>query len=145
MKYLRKFNESIKQYQDDVDAFIALTNDSLAYLIDEGVKLNINKDKHSKLVGGGIALYVEIDLPYLNWDEIKDYFIPYVEMVNTNYEFRLSKVKGDDVAIIFMTKNLDDIRKFTSYNINNIITDNMGVLNEHEECIYNIYFDVIFK
>ena len=82
MKYLRKFNES---YSDDVQEFC---DNNIAYLKDEGYKIYVN-DMGSRIE---VSFFMEewwntIDysLTKFNWDDVKEDFIPFIELFNEKY------------------------------------------------------------
>lgn len=71
MKHLRRFNES--KYDELND----LVEGSLAYLLDEGYEFNIRAERYGKNNRFIFLLYK--DYQFMNWKDIKDYFIPFLE------------------------------------------------------------------
>lgn len=71
MKHLRRFNES--KYEEVND----LIEGSLAYLLDEGYEFSMTAKKYGKNKGFIFLLYKDYQL--MNWEDIKDYFIPFLE------------------------------------------------------------------
>lgn len=85
MKYLKRF-EGLNSYNNEIEEFKELSNNYLAYLLDDGIK--IDTSNKSLLQNGGVTLYVKLKIPRLRWSRIKDYIIPYLETIYNDYEFR---------------------------------------------------------
>lgn len=121
MKYLRKYNEELSRYPDkECDPafflklerdFRKLTNECLAFLVDEGFTISIT-----------IGSYMP-DLMLLNsnkfftWDDIKEDFIPYMEMVTE--KFQVLNEFSQPIYIITTEGNY-------TLSINDIIHDHVG-------------------
>lgn len=110
MKYLKRFNENTEyNFEIFLNKFEQETFDYLAFLYDEGVTMNVEDNSgYVKMVnpniGSGI-IYVELFIPEIKWEDLKDYIIPYFEFINSEYSF----VEGDDfgfVSIINISGNL---------------------------------------
>lgn len=78
MKHIRRFNES--KYDEVKD----LTEGSLAYLTDEGYEFNIRAESYGKNNRFIFLLYK--DYQFMNWEDIKDYFIPFLERLKDKCE-----------------------------------------------------------
>ena len=102
MKYLMKYNESIKEIDFDklVNDFKNLSNECLAYLVDDGFTISIRKDGNP-FVGYYISFSLTIEKTIGNpdeggryisenfsWKDIKDDFIPYLQMVKEKFLIR---------------------------------------------------------
>lgn len=92
MKYLRKFNESI-----DNDQLTDLCDMCLAYLMDDGYEYNIKGFSwlHTRVIYFDNKQIENKSKywPYRNenifkWDDIKDHFIPFLEMLSKDYKIR---------------------------------------------------------
>jgi hypothetical protein len=106
MKYLIRFNESI----DEIEKF---SRDSLAYLLDEGFEFKkISSDRDHYIC---FCLYkvdpkrisptlVDKNTNGFYWDDIKDDFIPFLELFNEKFPYGKSSIK----SIGFNTKNRFD-------------------------------------
>jgi len=79
MKYLRSFNESIT---DDLEIFC---KENLAYLIDEGFKVNV--DRTHKEVKIRIHNFYFPNWTKFTWDDVKDDVIPFLEILSDKYNF----------------------------------------------------------
>ena len=81
MRYLKKF-ESLRN--KNVDKLVDLTENYLAYLIDYGLKFEIND---SNPINKGQLEYIYILLkPNLLWEDIRPTFLSYLEVIMENYE-----------------------------------------------------------
>lgn len=78
MKHIRRFNES--KYDEVND----LIEGSLAYLADEGYEFNIRAESYGKNNRFIFLLYK--DYQFMNWEDIKDYFIPFLERLKDKCE-----------------------------------------------------------
>jgi len=94
MKYLKKFNENNIDLQ-------TYCNDYLVYLIDLGFKIDVNTT-HTGF--SRISIYNGKVSNTFNWNDVKDYIIPFITMLNDE--------KGID-EIYF--KFFDSMMKFNKY------------------------------
>jgi hypothetical protein len=145
MKHLRKYNESITI--EDVELFV---RNNLAYLLDDGYKLLF----HEKIGHPNFTKFIQIsightytrkiddnigDFKYFRWEDIKDDFIPFIEVLNDKYKV------GN---IIFYRMFLDPSKKneplhqqkYTSFLYKKIsdINDDLSIENELREIIIEI-------
>jgi len=83
MKYLKPFNESLKEETEELQEFCDM---NLAYLVDEGFKTTIESDKYSKSLyftkGYNGRMY---ESETFEWDEIKNSFIPFLTLLDRKY------------------------------------------------------------
>lgn len=94
MKHLRSFNESLKEdLQDFCDTH-------LAYLLDKGFHNYIDRERWNKY-----KIYHNLrftkgytDSKVFAWSEISDHFVPFIYMLNKNYDL-------DGVTITFERDN----------------------------------------
>ena len=87
MKYLRSFNESdvlldMIGITDDLEIFC---KENLAYLIDEGFKVNV--DRTYKEVKIQIHNFYFPNWTKFTWDDVKDDVIPFLEILREKYSF----------------------------------------------------------
>jgi hypothetical protein len=93
MKYLKPFNESIENLQQELKDFCET---SLAYLLDEGFDISVTlkdnvkfTDKQHLLVTLGLeGQETKQPNPWERyyWDDVKDYYIPFIQMLVRRYE-----------------------------------------------------------
>jgi hypothetical protein len=99
MKYLRKFNES---KGNDIKEFV---DNYLSYLLDEGFETIIDLEKDPDAISFSTDLHLLIPNNDLSdegtysafgkifyWDDIKDYFIPFMLMFIEEYSFSSLKI-----------------------------------------------------
>jgi hypothetical protein len=139
MRYLRKYNEEFTGMTDP--NLIELTNnlkkladECLAYLHDEGFSVSVGRKSYNPIKGylpefsilkrkGEVDEYNTTNVEKFTWEEIKDDFIPFIEMCNERYlfingvifksfgfhQFEVEDVINDDVSGI-LDKSLVSIR-----------------------------------
>jgi hypothetical protein len=106
MKHLKKFNESInrEELQDFCDTY-------LAYLLDND-EFKVYVSRHStaiSLVKGRREEYKALNSPefIFTWDEIKDYFIPFLHMLSK--QSPITRIKFWNLNRRFDPNKLDGI------------------------------------
>jgi hypothetical protein len=81
MKYLKPFNESLKEETELLQEFCDM---NLAYLVDEGFKTTIDSYTNSKII-----YFTKVGNKYesetFEWDEIKNSFIPFLTLLDRKY------------------------------------------------------------
>ena len=94
MKHLKPFNESKENLVDELKDFCET---SLAYLLDDGYDISVTlrdkvkfPDKQHLLVtlglnGIGEDLWLQ-DYNLFSWNDVKDYYIPFIQMLVRRYE-----------------------------------------------------------
>ena len=105
MRYLKSFNESVKSSTDEVKDF---AEDCLAYLLDDGFEITGHHMAHDDK-----QIVIWIDKPGPNkgqiktrigfeWDDIKDYYIPFVQLLANRYQLaRFEQIGGVDYPVRF--------------------------------------------
>jgi len=92
MRYLRKFNESI-----DNDQLTDLCDMCLAYLMDDGYEYNIKDFSwlntkviyfDNKQIENKSKYWPYKNENFFKWVDIKDHFIPFLEMLSKDYKIR---------------------------------------------------------
>lgn len=146
MRYLKKFNETLTSNVDELREY---SESYLAYLLDDGFELNfstagdysnttIQFTKTSSFVGK------------FNWNDIKDIFIPYMTILNDNYDIRENlefDLYGENsFNIFFINKNdilNDNIENVTEDILGEIINDFIPDKTNLSECdILSIEFTI---
>ena len=107
MKHLKRFNES-NSYEEELKDFC---EGYLAYLLDDGdyELFTYTYVEHFKI------LLCEKDRSYIEWDNIKEHFIPFLSMLDKNYSIESGEIY-DEKAI-----DIDG----TEYLISDLIDDNI--------------------
>jgi hypothetical protein len=98
MKHLKKFNESLQS--DEIDELKDFCETSLAYLLDEGYNVSVSMrdqvkypEKQHTIVSLGLdSKYSEFQT--FDWNDVKDYYIPFLQMLVRRYEL-LPYTTGD--------------------------------------------------
>ena len=97
MKYLKKYNESADN-KDSKELLTKISNECLAYLLDDGYQLHFS---YSDLVGcwyNGIDFRInKPEFERFTWKDIKDDFIPFIEMVNDKFKI-LDKITNNEIT-----------------------------------------------
>ena len=79
MKYLKKYNESVS-FENQLETFC---KENLAYLIDEGYYVGLDEEVEDED-------YLRITFTNMgknfNWNDIKEDFIPFLELLKEKYE-----------------------------------------------------------
>lgn len=117
MKYLKRFNESLSNdFTLDLKDFC---EGYLAYLLDEGFEVDVqhmySKDKYKHI---DFHLITIKKLGKLSkWEEIKDYFIPFISVLSKEYNLGYIKFYGikyynfihkEPVSKLYYAKNIID-------------------------------------
>ena len=107
MKHLKRFNES-NSYEEELRDFC---EGYLAYLLDDGdyEVFTYTYAEHFKI------LFCEKVRSYIEWDNIKERFIPFLSMLDKNYNIESGEIY-DEKAI-----DIDG----TEYLISDLIDDNI--------------------
>lgn len=103
MKHLKRFDESLQQ--DDLQELLDFVETSLAYLIDEGFEVGLDDDYlHLSLPGkspyGANPNAISVKDPF-NWNDIKDHFIPFLQLLSRRYELKHFGDRPSDYVILF--------------------------------------------
>jgi len=127
MRYL-KYNEEFTGITDPnliklVDDLKSFANDSLAYLIDDGFSISVGRKSYNPIKGylpefsilkrkGEVDEYNTAKVEKFTWEEIKDDFIPFIEMCNEKY--------------LFMNVAIFNTFGFHQVQIDDLINDNLN-------------------
>lgn len=122
MRFLRKFNEAVNKKE-----LKEFCEEYLAYLIDEGFEIEIVSEDGLEFVHiSKPQSFFEVDredetfgrrYQTFQWSEVKDQFIPFLKMLETNYNLE-DKRRGNLVCF-------DYLHNHRLYNLNQILNDNL--------------------
>lgn len=141
MKYLKTSDDLI--VENIINDVRLLSDDCLAYLIDDRICsvsfAPYNKNLRDRLV------QVILHIDEKSWDDIKDYIIPYIEIMNNNYH--LVNNIGDEPNDTVGFSHIDYAAEEQYYNyasIDNILNDNLEFIGtSHLDGQYEEYIDKI--
>jgi hypothetical protein len=133
MRYLKTF-ENLGQFTGGVYEIEAFIKNNLAYILDEGFTYKVN----FKFYGGKMNYIVKIDKieqkdnnrkqVIFNWEELKDDFIPFLELLNDTYT--LESYSPEDKSLVIDsgdTLGFYPGRQYKRwYNIEELIDDTIG-------------------
>ena len=125
MKYLPKLNEKKDGVPDSLIEIKNLCNTNLAYLMDEGFKLDflIRKNRISDKGYKTVRILLKKDdgarPNTFRWDDIKDDFIPSIIMLSEKYQLYQHYPNKKDICINFL-KETD-----TYFSIEDLLEDNI--------------------
>jgi len=139
MRYLKRYNESVSE--EDLRDFC---ESSMAYLMDEGFTIKIHGQRttpFSSLPKGhfNIWLHKNNATEFFKWDEVKDYYIPFLQLLSNRYDIRNFEGKEDTTPTIrFRYRQKKDysfvnVNKDFSYGrtINDNVFDSEGYWKDH--------------
>ena len=125
MKYLKRFNEDLVN-REELKDFCEMY---LAYLVDDNIKISVVQNnilyKNKGITREPICINIHVFMSYENnqaifktWGEVKDQFIPFIQMLDNNYNIAYDKsVEFPNVATT-ITFTKDEI-------INDVPNDNI--------------------
>jgi hypothetical protein len=128
MKHLKRFNESLQS--DEVEQLKDFCETSLAYLLDDGYNVSLSIRDQVKYPGRN-HIIVSLGLPEenyavgyqkFNWNDVKDYYIPFLQMLQRRYEL-LPYL--DDTAHIYVCFNTTSGLRYLS--LDQVINDKTGL------------------
>jgi hypothetical protein len=123
MKYIKKFNESLKEaeneiYQKKLDEIKKFCNENLAYLIDSGFNmryfeypewLSVNLHKNGKL---------------FKWEEVVDDVVPFLQVIDTKYGLvKLKSTSNRDKHSKKCTVVFSDYKYSYKYTLSDLVND----------------------
>ena len=133
MKHLKMFNESLTP--DEVDELKDFCETSLAYLLDDGYQVSVSvrdkvkypftnqyvticKEKQHTIVS--LGLKGKMGYRLFDWNDVKDYYIPFIQMLQRRYE--LQSFLGDAGYVCFNTE-----MEFRYLSLDQVINDRVGL------------------
>ena len=129
MKYLKKFNESVDiESLNTVLELKSFTEDCLAYLLDDGLEVDVQNAY--KQEGYWEEKIYEISLfnstREFSWRQIKDYYIPFIQLLSNRYEILPLYTFKDEVDN-FIIKIAANFSGYYHYTYEDIINDRVGI------------------
>jgi len=132
MKHLKTFNENKENLVEEVQDFCET---SLAYLLDDGYDISISlrdqvkyPEKQHIIVSLGLPNENYVALrPYdgyrkFNWDDVKDHYIPFLQMLVRRYELLPYLDAAAHVYVCFNTAS-----GFRYLSLDQVINDKTGL------------------
>lgn len=132
MKYLRKFNEGVST--EDIRDFC---ESSFAYLMDEGftIKIFSSDDPRTSLPKGQFNIWLQKDnaRSFFKWDDVKDYYIPFLQLLDNRYDIGGFNTTNGEKNIRFRDYSFVNANKDFSYGrvINDDVFDSEGYWKDH--------------
>lgn len=141
MIYLKKFESS--SFLTKGTEFVEMSKSYLVFLIDEGLKFGTDQ----RILNDRHALYINLYLPNMLWENIKDTIIPYIEIISNDYTFNKDNYKKE--INISYADGPEKSYKTDGYSVQDIIDDNLSFGPFHGDSeenyyIYNISFRIVF-
>lgn len=140
MKHIKRFNESLENYLDQLKDFC---ESNLVYLLDEGFQLKydtqvmhfpeIKTIKQDGDAGVNVKIicpnYYNSNLPNTHWSEIKDYIIPFLQRLCNEYQL-YTYYEGFDYEKNEIAKEdkyvaLQEETQFKYYTLEDLIEDKL--------------------
>lgn len=142
MKHIKRFNESLESYLEQLKDFC---ESNLVYLLDEGFKLKYDTDpmnfpellviKHRGDAGVNVRImcpnYRKSNLPNTHWSDIKDYIIPFLQRLcneyklYTYYEKKEFDQKKNEIVKEDKYVALQEETQFMYYTLEDLIKDKL--------------------
>ena len=126
MKHLKKFNESLQT--NEVDELKDFCETSLAYLLDDGYKVSVSmmdkvKYPEKQHIIVSLGLMETWGYQKFNWDDVKDYYIPFLQMLVRRYE--LLPYLDEDTSHVYVQFNTAGGFRYLS--LDQVINDRTGL------------------
>jgi hypothetical protein len=127
MKHLKKFNESLQP--DEVTELKDFCETSLAYLLDDGYNVSLSireypEKQHSRHIFAMsiVSLGLKGDMGYrlFDWNDVKDYYIPFLQMLQRRYEL----LSYNDEGASYLQFNTE--LGFRYLSLDQVINDRVG-------------------
>lgn len=150
MKHLKPFNESKENLKEELQDFC---DNSLAYLYDEGYTISLSVRDQVKYPGKN-HIVVSLGLPEenhvpttygngyqkFNWQDVKDYYIPFLQLLVRRYELQPYL---DDTAQVYLQFNT--ISGFRYLTLDAVINDRTGLDYNLKAPLWGINLKVVDK
>jgi len=100
MKHLKMFKESLDDYE--VDELKDFCETNLAYLMDDGFHISCDDNQylHLSLPGKSRTAYGTAKDEFY-WNDIKDHFIPFLQLLSRRYELKQFGDRPSDYVVLF--------------------------------------------
>lgn len=103
MKYLKSFNEK-KNYQEILSDVKELCEESLVYLLDDpSYNLKFFFSIHNTLS----IVFLKKEKTSFSWDDIKNDYIPFIEILSSKYNIHKSERTGKEVSTTYLKEYLE--------------------------------------
>ena len=97
MKYIKKYSSLIvESVKDDLKDFCET---SLVYLLDEGFEIDCEESRF-----GIIDIFLSLNKQF-DWNDIKDYFIPFIQLLSRRYVLEEFSTYSADTTSSIITQN----------------------------------------
>lgn len=121
MKHLRSFNESVDiESLNMVLELKSFTEDCLAYLLDEALEVEVQKAYKQE----GYVIILFNSTREFSWTQIKNYYIPFIQLLSNRYEVLPLNTFQEEDFIIKIGANYSG---YYYYTYSDIINDKIGV------------------
>ena len=122
MKHLKKFNESLEP--NDVEELKDFCENCLAYLLDDGYNVSVTSRDQVKYPD---KPYIIVSLGLLEprkfyWNDVKDYYIPFLQMLQRRYELLPYLDASAHIYVCFNTAS-----GFRYLSLDQVINDKTGL------------------
>ena len=132
MKHLKRYNEGLTD--DEVEELKDFCESSLAYLLDDGYDVYIQREWN-------VGFHVVFGLPgtedseYFYWNDIKDHYIPFLQLLSRRYKLGTYSVNDKSGNVFFNSDNSE------YYTVDQVINDENDII----ENIWGINVKVVDK
>lgn len=138
MRYLKTF-ETLDKFSNGLSEIETFIKNNLAYILDEGFTYKVNFKQYGGRMNYPVKIHkieestsqygVRQTKPVvLKWDDIKDDFIPFLELLNEKYE--LDSYSPEDSSLVIDTGKWNGSGSISSekrwHSIEELIDDNVG-------------------
>lgn len=130
MKHLKKYNEGKEESEDELMDFCE-TN--LAYLLDDKISIRIPSARLVSYNSSEVVYHIQIDAidrkDGVYWNDIKDYFIPFVQRLTSNYKLEgWGSISKDAIVITYkIGNNQVYTSKTKGFSCYDVINDNLDI------------------
>lgn len=140
MRYLKRFNEGLQL--KEAEELMDFAENCLAFLLDEGFQLELvdryGRDPNDPSFDEDTEYYwIDLYGPIndedntrnFNWDEVKDYYIPFISLINNRYRLVENEraYKGDLVYFKVQTGRRFDEHSFFNFTVEEIMNDKVTI------------------
>lgn len=161
MRYLKRFNEGLQL--KEVEELMDFAENCLAFLLDEGFQLELvdrySHDPNDPSFDENTEYYwIDLYGPIndedntrnFSWDEVKDYYIPFISLINNRYRLVEGSYKGDLLTYFkIQTGRRFDEHSFFSFTAKEIMNDKVTIVkndfNSYEDNIFSISIKISGK
>jgi hypothetical protein len=135
MRYLKTF-ENLENFSSGVSEIETFIKNNLAYILDEGFTFKVNFKRYGDRMNYIVKIYKIEEKGnnrrqlFFRWENIKDDFIPFLELLNENYTLDSYSPEDNSLVIdsgdtLVFTPSREWIGKKRWYNIEELINDSI--------------------